>query len=72
MTLGEKVRALREERGWSREKLAVEAKVSYSTIVRTELGRVPRFDAALRIANTLDVTLDYLGEGMPGLLAYAS
>lgn len=70
MTLGEKVRTLREERNWTREKLAVEAEVSYSTIVRTELGREPRLEHFRSIAKALGVTLDDLGGDMGAYLAH--
>jgi transcriptional regulator with XRE-family HTH domain len=37
-----RIRELREAKGWSPEKLAVEAGVSYFTIVRLESGAVRR------------------------------
>lgn len=72
MTLGEKIRSLREARDWSREKLAVEADVSYSTIVRTELGREPRYGHLKRIAKAFGVTLDELDGDTGAYLAHAS
>jgi putative transcriptional regulator len=50
---------LRKAHGLSREQLAVQAGVSYSTIANLEAGRyTPRLDLALRLARILGVTVE--------------
>jgi len=53
-------RRLREQRGWSREKLAAEAELSLATIQRLEAGHFPRVEHLLRVADALGVGLDEL------------
>lgn len=72
MALSERMKAAREQRGWTREKLAVEADVSYSTIVRMELGRAPRWEHMVKIARALELSLDDLGALTGAYLAHAS
>lgn len=56
---------LRQQRGKSREELAVAAKVSYATIINFELGRsVPRIDTARLIADFLGVSTDDIEWGV--------
>ena len=61
------VRALREERGMSREELAVAVKTTFSTIVRIELGKTrPRLDLAERIYAFFEVpvgSIDWSASG---------
>lgn len=45
--LGERVRAERKKRHWSRERLAIEAKCSATTITRIETGKIPNEPRAL-------------------------
>ncbi len=55
------MRELREARGWSREKLAGEARVSLSTVVRVENeDHVPQGRKLVAIADALEVSLDDL------------
>lgn len=55
---GGRVRALRDERGLSREELAVKAGVSYWTVVGAEQGRRGMQVSTVRkIAEALDVPL---------------
>jgi transcriptional regulator with XRE-family HTH domain len=62
---GERILALRRERGWSPEKLAAEANVSLPTVRRVERGLYPRVEHLIALADSLDVTLDYLvGRGL--------
>jgi DNA-binding XRE family transcriptional regulator len=56
--VGAKIRSIREERGMSRERLAVNAGVSMSTIVKIETGRPALARTLHRIA---------LGFGLDGL-----
>jgi transcriptional regulator with XRE-family HTH domain len=62
MSLGDKVRTLREARGMSQERLAQLASTSTRTIVRIENGQVIPLPATLaRIAKALDVLPDFFG-----------
>jgi len=53
---------LREEKGWSREKLAVESGVSYNTIVKIEYGSIknPKIETVIKLAGALGVSIDKL------------
>ena len=56
-TLGTAVRALREERGISREVFAVNAGLTTGTLARLELGRSdPSWSTIRAIANALGMT----------------
>lgn len=73
--IGERVRAGRERRGWSREALAFHSGLSWSAIAQVEAGRRrnlrPMTVAAL--ADALGVTADYLATGRafaPALLEH--
>lgn len=70
--LAEQVRAMREARGWARERLAKEAGISVSTLVRLESeGAIqPGFFTVGAVAQALDVSLDDLfreAKAAPGL-----
>lgn len=56
---------LREAKGWNQSELAEKSAVSRVMIGKYERGEaVPSIDAAKKIADALEVTLDYLvGEG---------
>jgi transcriptional regulator with XRE-family HTH domain len=59
--VGANIRELRKKRGWSREKLAAEARISFQTLIRAETGKTrPRLENMVSIADALDVTLDAL------------
>jgi len=59
--IGERLKALRAERGWSQTELAEAIGSDARQVSRYENGRItPSLDALVRIAETLDVTLDYL------------
>ena len=53
---------LREGKGWSREKLAVESGVSYNTIVKIEYGGIenPKISTVISLAKALGVKIDAL------------
>jgi transcriptional regulator with XRE-family HTH domain len=53
-------RRLREQRGWSRERLAAEAELSLATIQRLEAGHYPRVEHLVRVADALKVGVDQL------------
>ncbi len=58
---------LREERGISREQLAVDLKVSFSTLANIETGRnKPRVDLAERIYRYFGLPLGAIEWGRPG------
>lgn len=56
------IKKIRNSKGWSQEKLAREADVSYQTLIKIEQNRVknPKLQTLMRIAKALDVTLDEL------------
>lgn len=61
MTLGQRIRLLREERGWRREDLASRSRVGYATLERIELrGGGCRVDNLIRIADALNLSIDEL------------
>lgn len=51
---------IREKKGWSREKLAVESGVSYNTIVKIEYGGIknPKIGTVIKLAKALKVKVD--------------
>ncbi|MFF4799733.1 DUF488 family protein [Streptomyces sp. NPDC001351] len=70
--LARRVRALRESRGWSRERLAKEAGIAVGTLARLESeGAIqPGFFTVGAVAEALEISLDDLfreTRGMPGL-----
>ena len=62
MTLGERIRIIRERRGWSQNELARRARVTQALISELESGK--RKDVTgrtlRRLAESLGVTTDYL------------
>jgi len=58
--------SLRKEKGWSQTNLAHQSGVSREMISKYERGiAIPSVDAAKKIADAFDVSLDYLvGEGI--------
>lgn len=65
MEVGKTIARLREERGWNQTELGKESAVSHVMVGKYERGEaMPSLDAAKRIADALEVSLDYLvGEG---------
>jgi transcriptional regulator with XRE-family HTH domain len=61
-TFGARLKAIREQRGWSPGELAERAGVPYETIYRVERGthQEPRVSIAAKLARTLGVSLDVL------------
>ena len=66
MNTGKIIASLRDAKGWSQADLATNSDVSRVMIGKYERGEaVPSIDAAKRIADSLDVSLDRLvGEGI--------
>lgn len=61
MSLSERVNQLRKEHGWSQADLATRVGADPAQISRYEQGRItPSADAVVRIAETFDVSTDYL------------
>lgn len=61
MSLRERVHDLRKEHGWSQGELADKVGVDPAQISRYENGRItPSADVVVRIAETFDVSTDYL------------
>ena len=59
--LGRRIRALRNARGWTQEKLGVEAGISYKYIGEIERGQQnPSFDTLVKIAAAVKVDLPEL------------
>jgi transcriptional regulator with XRE-family HTH domain len=63
--IGERLRASRERRGWTREELAVHAGISWAAITQIESGRRPnaRPSTLSALSDALGVSLDYLVRG---------
>ncbi|MBV8255084.1 MAG: helix-turn-helix transcriptional regulator [Chitinophaga sp.] len=66
MNIGKIIADLRDQKGWSQTDLADKSDVSRVMIGKYERGEaLPSIDAAKKIADALEVSLDYLvGEGI--------
>lgn len=53
---------LRKQKEWSQEKLAVESKISYNTIIKIERGGIanPKIETVIKLADALSVSVDEL------------
>ena len=61
MPLGDSIKQVRKEAGWSQAELGERIGTDPGRISRYESGRItPSADALVRIAEALDVSLDYL------------
>ncbi len=61
MPLGEKIRQLRSERGWSQGELAARLGGDPGQISRYETGKIsPSIDVVVKLAEAFDVSADYL------------
>ena len=61
MTFGEKLKAIRKEKGYSQEEMAGLLDVSRQAVSKWESDRgIPEIDKLLQISNMFGVTLDYL------------
>jgi transcriptional regulator with XRE-family HTH domain len=60
--LAKRIKELREKAGWSQQKLAEEAGLSYNTITKIEQGsaKQPVIQTMVKIADALGVGLDEL------------
>ncbi len=67
MEIGDVIKALRVEREWTQEKLALEVEVATSTLSRIELGKRKPSEALLRrLALALGTTVADLYAGVEG------
>lgn len=61
MSLGKKIKQLRQENGWAQDELAYHAKMDGRQISRYENNKVtPSVDVVLKIAKAFNVSVDYL------------
>lgn len=53
---------IRKEKGWSQEKLAQEAGVSYNTLIKIERQGIknPKIETVIKLANALGISIDEL------------
>ena len=53
---------IRKEKGWSQEKLAQKASISYNTLIKIERGGIenPKIETVIKLAKALDVSIDEL------------
>ena len=53
---------VRNQKGWSQEKLAVESGISYNTIIKIERGGIknPKIETVIKLAEALQITIDNL------------
>ena len=58
----ENVKSLRAKKGWTQEKLAREAGISYHTLIKIERGdiRDPRLETVKKLAKALNVSIDQM------------
>jgi len=56
------LKKLREKKGWSQEKLAREADISYNALIKIERGRIknPKLETLIKLAKALGVSIDEL------------
>ncbi len=61
MAIGDKIQTLRKQHGWSQQQLAKKIGTSGPIVGRYERGEMtPSVDVAKKLADTFDVTLDFL------------
>lgn len=58
------IKILREKKGWTQEKLAQEAGISYQTLIKIEHGGIknPRMETLIKIAKSLEVPIEKIIE----------
>lgn len=56
------LKKLRNKKGWSQERLAREAGISYQTLIKIEQNRIknPRLETLIKLAKALGVSIDDL------------
>ncbi len=58
------LKKLRQKKGWSQEKLAREAGISYNTLIKIERGGIknPKLETVIKLAKALGVSIEKLLE----------
>ena len=53
---------IRKQKGWSQEKLAQEAGISYNTLIKIERGGIknPKIETVIKLSKALNISLDSL------------
>lgn len=53
---------IRKQKGWSQEKLAQEAGISYNTLIKIERSGIenPKIETVIKLADALKVSIDEL------------
>jgi len=53
---------IRKQKGWSQEKLAQEAGISYNTLIKIERSGIknPKIETVLKLARALGISIDKL------------
>lgn len=56
------IKELRNKKGWSQEKLAREADISYQTLIKIERGGIknPKIETIIKLAEALSVPINEL------------
>ncbi|MEM5832264.1 MAG: helix-turn-helix transcriptional regulator [Candidatus Aenigmatarchaeota archaeon] len=56
------LKKLRQQKGWSQEKLAKEAGISYQTLIKIERGYIknPKLETLVKLAKALSISVDKL------------
>ncbi|MDD4625016.1 MAG: helix-turn-helix transcriptional regulator [Candidatus Paceibacterota bacterium] len=56
------LKRLREQKGWTQEKLAQESGISYHTLIKIERGFIkdPRLATLKKLSEALDISIDRL------------
>jgi len=56
------LKSIRNRKGWSQEKLAREANISYHTVIKIEQSVIknPRIETVIKLADALGVSIDKL------------
>ena len=51
---------IRKDKGWSQEKLAQEAQISYNTLIKIERNGIenPKIETVIKLATALGVSID--------------
>ena len=61
MSLGKKIKLLRQEKGWSQDELAYHAQIDGRQISRYENDKVtPSVEVVVKLAKAFDVSIDHL------------
>jgi transcriptional regulator with XRE-family HTH domain len=63
-SLGDRIKEIRKQKGWSQNELSQKAGVSYAQLSRYEIkGSQPPAEVLNKLADALDTTVDYLING---------